>query len=112
MVILYFERKENDTKVSKKDGLVKWLVLSFSIFILFGSYYCFDNPAALKNQMYIHFKNYDNQLEKTYEFLFSLLYSFLSLPNVLFPFINGLLIDKVYLNKFMTSNLKHIIINR
>ena len=95
MAILNLEIKDNDPNAFKKEGLVKWLVLSFSIFILFGSYYCFDNPAALKNQMYIYFKNYDNQLEETYEFLFSLLYSLLSLPNVLFPFINGLLIDKV-----------------
>ena len=58
-----------------------------------GCYYCFDNPAALKDQIYDHLKeeySYDD-----YEILFNFFYSLYSLPNVILPLVNGFLIDKV-----------------
>lgn len=56
--------------------------------MMFGDYYCYDNPAALKTQIGDHMGNPGN-----YETLFSLLYTLYSLPNVILPFFSGYFID-------------------
>ncbi|XP_059481989.1 major facilitator superfamily domain-containing protein 1-like [Neocloeon triangulifer] len=54
----------------------------------FGSYFCYDNPAALQD----YFKH-DLQLTTT-EFVY--LYSWYSWPNVVLCFVGGFLIDRVF----------------
>jgi hypothetical protein len=54
--------------------------------IFLGSYFCFDNPAALQD----YFKH-DMQLTTT-EFVY--LYSWYSWPNVILCFVGGFLIDR------------------
>lgn len=56
--------------------------------MMFGDYYCYDNPAALKTQIGDHMGNPSN-----YETMFSLLYTLYSLPNVVLPFFSGYFID-------------------
>lgn len=53
-----------------------------------GSYFCYDNPAALQD----NFKN-DLGLSTTE---FTMLYSIYSWPNVVLCFIGGFLIDRVF----------------
>ncbi|KAL5253819.1 hypothetical protein ACHWQZ_G013556 [Mnemiopsis leidyi] len=66
----------------------RFVVLSLICFLSFGSYYCYDNPAALAPQ----FKT-DLDLEGKD---FMLLYSLYSWPNVFLCFLGGYLIDKVF----------------
>jgi len=57
-------------------------------FLSFGSYFCFDNPAALHSE-------FREDLEMT-EVQFMNLYAWYSWPNVVLSFIGGFLIDKVF----------------
>lgn len=80
-------------KEKKRNYFFKWIFFFFWTFISFGSNYAFDNPSALKDIMY-----YDNQANMTrsqYEMIFSGFYTFYSIPNIIFPLLNGIFIDKV-----------------
>jgi hypothetical protein len=56
------------------------------MFYFLGSYFCYDNPAALQD----YFKH-DMQLT-TSEFVY--LYSWYAWPNVILCFVGGFLIDR------------------
>ena len=47
-------------KYKKSSFAARWLVLFFSSFLLFGNYYVYDNPSALKAQLkdYFHGTQY------------------------------------------------------
>ena len=57
--------------------------------MLIGSYYCFDIPAAIKQQIDDYFGDPGD-----YETLFSLLYTLYAAPNVILPFFGGYFVDK------------------
>ncbi|RQM14010.1 hypothetical protein DD237_000296 [Peronospora effusa] len=77
--------------MEKNELRVRWLVLFLSCVLMIGNYYCFDNPAALKSQLQQHF----NTMSKDrYEVLFNLLYTLYSIPNILLPFVGGVLVDR------------------
>eukprot|EP00937_MAST-01D_sp_MAST-1D-sp2_P005672 g5672.t1 len=71
---------------------VRWLVLVLTCTLMIGNYYCYDNPSALKEQLYERFAGSMSRSE--YEAKFSLLYSLYSFPNVVLPFFGGLLVDR------------------
>ncbi|CEG42787.1 major facilitator superfamily [Plasmopara halstedii] len=75
----------------KSELHVRWLVLFLSCLLMIGNYYCFDNPAALKIQLQQHFSYIHKD---RYEFLFNLLYTLYSVPNILLPFFGGVLVDR------------------
>lgn len=54
----------------------------------FGSYFCFDNPGALQEEIK------DTMHVTTYQF--ANLYSWYSWPNVILPFVGGYLMDSVF----------------
>ncbi|XP_004704171.1 major facilitator superfamily domain-containing protein 1 isoform X1 [Echinops telfairi] len=64
------------------------LVLALMCFLGFGSYFCYDNPAALQTQI-----QRDMQVNTT---KFMLLYAWYSWPNVVLCFFGGFLIDRVF----------------
>uniref|UniRef100_A0A2K6UCX5 Lysosomal dipeptide transporter MFSD1 n=1 Tax=Saimiri boliviensis boliviensis TaxID=39432 RepID=A0A2K6UCX5_SAIBB len=64
------------------------LVLLLMCFLGFGSYFCYDNPAALQTQI-----KRDMQVNTT---KFMLLYAWYSWPNVVLCFFGGFLIDRVF----------------
>ncbi|TPP65419.1 Major facilitator superfamily domain-containing protein 1 [Fasciola gigantica] len=68
--------------------LHRYLMLFFICFLAFGSYFCYDNPAALQDVMVR-----DMDLTET-EFMN--LYAFYSWPNVALSFVGGFLIDRVF----------------
>lgn len=78
--------------------LSKWIVLLFCCLLSFGSYYSFDTPSALHNQMRFYYHKYYNEIE--FEYYFSLIYSLYSLPNTILPLIGGKLVD-IYGNNFI-----------
>ncbi|XP_046871190.1 major facilitator superfamily domain-containing protein 1 isoform X2 [Hypomesus transpacificus] len=64
------------------------IVLSFMCFLGFGSYFCYDNPAALQKQVV-----QDMNLN-TVQFM--QLYSWYSWPNVILCFLGGFMLDRVF----------------
>ncbi|KTG46458.1 hypothetical protein cypCar_00012710 [Cyprinus carpio] len=64
------------------------LVLLFMCFLGFGSYFCYDNPAALQTQVI-----QDMSLNTA---SFMQLYSWYSWPNVFLCFLGGSLLDRVF----------------
>uniref|UniRef100_H0VT06 Lysosomal dipeptide transporter MFSD1 n=1 Tax=Cavia porcellus TaxID=10141 RepID=H0VT06_CAVPO len=64
------------------------LVLLLMCLLGFGSYFCYDNPAALQTQI-----QRDMQVNTT---KFMLLYAWYSWPNVVLCFLGGFLIDRVF----------------
>ncbi|KAG5837675.1 hypothetical protein ANANG_G00241960 [Anguilla anguilla] len=64
------------------------LVLVFMCFLGFGSYFCYDNPAALQIQV-----QQDMNLNTS---KFMLLYAWYSWPNVILCFLGGFLLDRVF----------------
>ncbi|XP_022238246.1 major facilitator superfamily domain-containing protein 1-like, partial [Limulus polyphemus] len=68
--------------------LHRYSLLFFMCFLGFGSYFCFDNPGALQEQII-------NDMDITTS-QFAQLYSWYSWPNVILSFCGGFLIDKVF----------------
>ncbi|NWZ20502.1 MFSD1 protein, partial [Asarcornis scutulata] len=64
------------------------LVLALMCFLGFGSYFCYDNPAALQTQIQADMKVNTAQ--------FMALYAWYSWPNVVLCFFGGFLIDRVF----------------
>lgn len=64
------------------------IVLSFMCFLGFGSYFCYDNPAALQTQVIQDMKLNTAQ--------FMQLYAWYSWPNVLLCFLGGFMLDRVF----------------
>ncbi|KAK6195515.1 hypothetical protein SNE40_000928 [Patella caerulea] len=71
-----------------RRGLHRYLVLIIMCFLSFGSYFCYDNPAALQDTMIKDL----NINEST----FMGFYSWYSWPNVILCFFGGFLIDKLF----------------
>ena len=68
----------------------RWLVLVFVCLLTFGSYFSYDNPAALQRILLMpppYGMNMTN-------FEFNMLYSMYSWPNTVLAFIGGILVDK------------------
>ncbi|OQS05172.1 Major Facilitator Superfamily (MFS) [Thraustotheca clavata] len=82
------------TMVNKSNLRMRWLVLVLSCTLMIGNYYCFDNPAALKSQLQQHFSDGKIPAEH-FEFLFNMLYTLYSIPNIVLPFFGGFLVDRL-----------------
>ncbi|KAJ8966405.1 hypothetical protein NQ317_009637 [Molorchus minor] len=66
----------------------RFIALFFMCFLGFGSYFCYDNPAALQNYLRKELNISETQ--------FTMLYSIYSWPNVILCFIGGFLIDRIF----------------
>lgn len=66
----------------------RYLILSIMCFLSFGSYFCYDNPAALQDDM-----TRDLRLKESEFMSFYMWYSW---PNVILCFFGGFLIDRVF----------------
>ncbi|XP_063914629.1 major facilitator superfamily domain-containing protein 1-like [Zophobas morio] len=78
-----------------RGTLHRFVALIFMCFLGFGSYFCYDNPAALED----HIKK-DLNLDTTH---YAMLYSMYSWPNVVLCFVGGFLIDRVFGIRLGTS---------
>jgi MFS family permease len=65
----------------------RWLILFMACNFLIGSYYCYDIPGVLKNQIEQDFSIKPTQ--------YSLLYTVYSIPNMILPLIGGIILDKI-----------------
>lgn len=66
----------------------RYFALIFMCLLSFGSYFCYDNPAALQD-------NFKKDLSITTA-TFTAFYSWYSWPNVVLCFLGGYLIDRVF----------------
>ncbi|XP_067944720.1 lysosomal dipeptide transporter MFSD1-like [Watersipora subatra] len=66
----------------------RYIVLIFMCLLSFGSYFCYDNPAAMQDTMMADLSLNTEQ--------FMMFYSMYSYPNIVLAFIGGYLIDKVF----------------
>ena len=80
--------KEQTTKKLVRQTNIRWLMLILACFYLFGAYFCYDNPAPLKDEL----QDPPYNLSDTQ---WSALYSIYSLPNIILPLFGGIIIDKV-----------------
>ncbi|XP_035693514.1 major facilitator superfamily domain-containing protein 1-like [Branchiostoma floridae] len=71
-----------------RRALHRFLVLWLICFLSFGSYFCYDNPAALQSQI-----KKDMHVNTG---TFMTLYSWYSWPNVILCFFGGFLLDRVF----------------
>ncbi|RZB39821.1 major facilitator superfamily domain-containing protein 1 [Asbolus verrucosus] len=66
----------------------RFVALIFMCFLGFGSYFCYDNPGALQNEL-----RQELNLTTTE---YSLFYSMYSWPNVVLCFVGGFLLDRIF----------------
>ncbi|XP_042878188.1 major facilitator superfamily domain-containing protein 1-like isoform X2 [Penaeus japonicus] len=71
-----------------RKGVYRFSALFFMCFLGFGSYFCYDTPGSLQDQIK------DDMGVNTVQF--ASLYSLYSWPNVVLCFIGGFLIDRVF----------------
>ena len=94
----YSQNSRKDSGIEEKDTIVpkkkliretgwRWLMLVFGCFFLMGSYFCFDNPAPLKNTLINDYGLSESQ--------WASLYSIYSFPNMVLPLFGGIFIDKL-----------------
>ena len=72
---------------------LRWLVLVLSALVTLGSYYCYDNPSSLHDQIEEYFSV--TPYAPHFEVYFQLLYTVYSIPNCILPILGGLLSDRV-----------------
>jgi len=56
-----------------------------------GMWFCVDLPTST----YTHLKNWLGQTDAQYAFNISLMYSVIGIPNLIFPLVGGILMDRV-----------------
>eukprot|EP01084_Bolivina_argentea_P009982 18627_1 len=76
-----------DDNSQMKQSCFRCMILFVSCCAMFGTYYCYDNPAAVSEEIKT---NYNLSSTK-----YNVLYSIYSLPNIILPFFGGLLCDKI-----------------
>lgn len=89
----------------KATSWVRWPILVLACFMLVGSYYSSDIPAALKQQLDDYFGD-----PKEFETYFSLLYTLYSMPNIILPFFGGYFVDRLGFGSFLYSWFSFILL--
>ena len=72
---------------------VKYTILFLSSFVLLADYYAYDSPYSIKQEIKQNF--FKNETQERYDYVFGILYTVYTIPNIILPFINGYLTDKV-----------------
>lgn len=73
--------------VGYRASSMRWLALALACLNCLGSYFCFDNPQSLQTAI---IEKFDIS-----SFQFNLLYSVYAFPNIILPFVGGIIIDKL-----------------
>jgi nitrate/nitrite transporter NarK len=73
--------------VGYRAGTMRWLALALACLNCIGSYFCFDNPQSLQTIIIDQFG--------ISSFQFNLLYSVYAFPNIILPFVGGIIIDRL-----------------
>ena len=82
-------------KQIKRSSLkLRWVILVFAMFILLGTFYAYDIPAPLHQQLEDLMYDQNGGNSSNFEVYFNLLYTVYSTPNIILPFIGGQYVDK------------------
>ena len=84
LLYLPFEQHPQYQKLTMKKNY-RFLILFLSCIYLLGNYYCYDEPAAIEIQL-----ERDFNISQTE---FGWLYSVYAIPNIILPFIGGVIFD-------------------
>jgi dipeptide/tripeptide permease len=91
-IIQYSDETRTESLASRicnpRKFFFRYFALIFMCLLSFGSYFCYDNPAALQD-------NFKKDLKITTA-TFTAFYSWYSWPNVVLCFFGGFLIDRVF----------------
>jgi len=110
------EQTENDTMLNslKKSDIIssklkslRWVILFISCFMIFGDYYAYDTPYAVKLYLRQEYPDYSNS---DFNYLFATLYSVYDFPNIILPLINNYLGYKFGNRRMMTVFLVFILV--
>ncbi|KAI8844106.1 major facilitator superfamily domain-containing protein [Chytriomyces cf. hyalinus JEL632] len=77
--------------MGRKVSATHWLLLGLASVLLAGNYYCYDMPASMGTALQKWLQVDDD----AFQWQLNSLYSASSLPNIFFPVIGGLLVDKL-----------------
>ncbi|KAJ3228183.1 hypothetical protein HDU81_006279 [Chytriomyces hyalinus] len=77
--------------MGRKVSGTHWLLLGLASVLLAGNYYCYDMPASMGTALQKWLQVDDD----AFQWQLNSLYSASSLPNIFFPVIGGLLVDKL-----------------
>mmetsp|Transcript_13297 Transcript_13297/g.21624 ORF Transcript_13297/g.21624 Transcript_13297/m.21624 type:complete len:687 (+) Transcript_13297:1-2061(+) len=78
------------SRTQRKSSLrSRWIVLGLTCIVMTGSYYAYDIPSALHQQLQDYMPPSSN-----YETHFNLLYTVYSIPNVILPLFGGNVVDR------------------
>lgn len=92
------------TSRNKAPPLWRWYILFLACMVTFGGYYSFDFPSALHGPMFRHFADQSTNLtQKQFELAFSLFFSLYSLPNMILPWLGGMVADQYGNNRVMIA---------
>ena len=92
---------EDDGTNIKSRTSYRWPVLVGVNLMMFGCYYCYDNPAALNNYFTENTNSTASGMPKLTATQFNGLYSAYSFPNTVLPFFGGVLVDKLGCRKMI-----------
>ena len=87
--MIHNARVEDEHVFSKRlmHYRLRWCALFLMIFVIFGCYFCYDNPSELEEKIQESFQVSQTQ--------YSLLYSAYSMPNMIVPVCGGLVLGKI-----------------
>lgn len=83
-------KKPNKNEEQKRTTKISWLILFLINLSQFSQYYCFDMVTVLHSTLKEKFKKLDGD----FEYYYNLMYSVYSFPNIILPFLAGLVITK------------------
>ncbi|KAI8621028.1 major facilitator superfamily domain-containing protein [Chytriomyces sp. MP71] len=75
----------------KRTTWTHWLLLALASVLMAGNYYCYDMPASMGRTL----QDWLESEDEIFQWQLNSLYSASSLPNIIFPLIGGLLVDKL-----------------
>lgn len=84
---------EPEAPTKKSELRSRFVILIVMCLGLFGSYYCYDIPAATESQLQRHFNSTDASTNAKFPLDFNLMYSVYSWPNTVLPFFGGYISD-------------------
>eukprot|EP00455_Lapot_gusevi_P027029 TRINITY_DN2857_c0_g1_i1.p1 TRINITY_DN2857_c0_g1~~TRINITY_DN2857_c0_g1_i1.p1 ORF type:complete len:486 (+),score=203.08 TRINITY_DN2857_c0_g1_i1:75-1460(+) len=84
------KQEQEKAPLQRSQTTARWIILPLACLAMIGSYYCYDNPGALKDQLQKEFGLSDVQ--------YNLLYTVYSIPNVILPLFGGFFVDRLGTN--------------
>eukprot|EP01017_Pseudomicrothorax_dubius_P038625 TRINITY_DN581_c0_g2_i5.p1 TRINITY_DN581_c0_g2~~TRINITY_DN581_c0_g2_i5.p1 ORF type:complete len:444 (-),score=38.55 TRINITY_DN581_c0_g2_i5:359-1690(-) len=79
-------------KLKFSNSNLRFVILALSCLVLISINYCNDIPSIIKNDFLVYFSQYPN-LDA--EYVFDMLYTTYSIPNIVIPIFGGIICDKL-----------------